>query len=162
MRVNFSSLQVKVLVIVAVAMGAAAAVSVGALTQVYASIRDLDRISRDDFTAQQTILLSMSDFKEQVQAWKNVLIRGKVAAEMQKQWASFEKAERETVDRLKEARSGTPHDKVRAKIEESIAAHKAAGEVYRKAFETYKSSNMDVTAGDEVARGADRKVFAIM
>src|SRR5687768_10370714 len=144
MKVNFSSLQVKVLLIAAAAMGVAMAVSVGALTQVYASIRDLDRISREDFTTQQTILLAMSDFKEQVQAWKNVLIRGKVAAEMQKQWASFEKAERETVERLKEARSGTPHDKVRSKIEESLTSHKAAGDVYRKAFETYKSTNLDV------------------
>ncbi|HEX5129948.1 MAG TPA: methyl-accepting chemotaxis protein, partial [Usitatibacter sp.] len=160
--INFSSLQVKVLVIVAVAMGTAMAVSVGALTQVYASIKDLDRISREDFTTQTTILLAMSDFKGQAQAWKNVLVRGKVADEMRKQWTAFEKAERETVDRLKEARSSTPHDKVRAKIEESIATHKAAGEVYRKAYETYKAANMDVAAGDQVAVGADRKVFAVM
>jgi methyl-accepting chemotaxis protein len=162
MKVNFNSLQVKVLVIVAVAMGTAMAVSVGALTQVYASIRDLDRISREDFTTQTTVLLAMSDFKEQVQSWKNVLIRGKVAAELQKQWQAFEKSERETVDRLKEARSGTPHDKVRSKIEESLAAHKAAGEVYRKAYETYKTTNFDVGAADTVARGVDRKVFTIM
>src|SRR5688572_13772571 len=162
MKVNFNSLQVKVLVIVAVAMGTAMAVSVGALTQVYASIRDLDRISREDFTTQTTILLAMSDFKEQVQSWKNVLIRGKVSDELQKQWQAFEKSERETVDRLKEARSGTPHDKVRGKIEESLAAHKAAGEVYRKAYETYKSANFDVGAADTVARGVDRKVFTIM
>src|SRR5688572_6503411 len=162
MKVNFNSLQVKVLVIVAVAMGVALAVSIGALTQVYASIRDLDRISREDFTTQQTILLAMSDFKEQVQAWKNVLIRGKVTDEMQKQWALFEKAERETVDRLKEARSGTPHDKVRAKIEESLTGHKAAGEVYRKAFETYKSTNFDMAAADAIVQGIDRKAFTIM
>src|SRR5688572_7719582 len=160
MKVNFNSLQVKVLVIVAVAMGTAMAVSVGALTQVYASIRDLDRISREDFTTQQTILLAMSDFKEQVQDWKNVLIRGKDAAELQKMWAAFEKAERDTVDRLKEARSGTPHDKVRVKIEESLAGHKAAGEIYRKAFEAYKAGGTE--AGDTIARGIDRKVFGVM
>ena len=162
MKVNFNSLQVKVLVIVAVAMGTAMAVSVGALTQVYGSIRDLDRISREDFTTQTTILLAMSDFKEQVQSWKNVLIRGKVTEEMQNQWKAFEKSERETVDRLKEARSGTPHDKVRGKIEEALTAHKSAGEVYRKAYETYKASNFDVGAADTVARGADRKVFGVM
>jgi methyl-accepting chemotaxis protein-1 (serine sensor receptor) len=162
LKLSLSSLQVKVLVIVAAAMGAALAVSVGALTQVYASIKDLDRISREDFTTQTTILLGMSDFKEQVQAWKNVLIRGKVASELQKQWASFEKAERDTVDRMKEARSSTPHDTVRGRIEESLAAHKAAGEVYRKAFETYKSTNYDLSAADQVAQGVDRKVFSLM
>jgi methyl-accepting chemotaxis protein-1 (serine sensor receptor) len=162
MKVNFNSLQVKVLVIVAAAMGTAAAVSVGALTQVYGSIRDLDRISRDDFSAQQTIVLSMSDFKEQVQEWKNVLLRGRDPAELQKGWNAFEKAEKETIERMKEARSGTPHDKVRAKIEEALAAHKAAAEVYRKAFETYKSSGFDPYGADAAARGVDRKVFTIM
>ena len=160
MKLNFHSLQFKVLFLVAGAMVTAAAVSVGALTQVYASIRDLDRISREDFTTQQTLALAMSDFKTQVQDWKNVLIRGKDAGEQQKQWAAFEKAERETVDRLKEARSGTPHDKVRAKIEEALAGHKAAGEVYRKAYEAYKGGGME--AGDNVARGVDRKVSAAM
>ena len=160
MKVNFSSLQIKVLVIVAAAMGTAMAVSVGALTQVYSSIRDLDRISRDDFTTQQTILHAMADFKEQVQEWKNVLLRGKDAGEMQKYWASFEKVERETVERLKEARSGTPHDKVRVKLEESLVAHKAAGEVYRRAFDAYKSGGIE--AGDQTARGVDRKVFSVM
>src|SRR6187455_3447549 len=154
MKVNFSSLQVKVLLIAAVAMGITLAVSVGALTQVYAAIKDLDRISRDDFTTQQTIALSMSDFKEQVQEWKNVLLRGRDAEELKKRWAAFEKAEKDTVERLKEARSGTPHDKVRTKIEEALVAHKVAGEVYRKAFETYKSASLDPYAGDAVARGA--------
>ena len=162
MKVNFSSLQFKVLLLVAGAMAVALAVSVGALTQVYRSIKDLDRITRDDFSAQQTILLSMSDFKGQVQEWKNVLLRGRDRTELAKYWETFEKAEKETIERIKEARSGTPHDKVRAKLEEALAAHKAAGETYRKAFEMYKSAGFDPFAGDNVARGADRKVFALM
>ena len=56
LKLNFSSLQVRVLVIAAAALGTAMAVSVGALTKVYASIQDLDRISREDLTIQQSIL----------------------------------------------------------------------------------------------------------
>ena len=162
MKVNFSSLQFKVLLLVAGAMAVSLAVSVGALTQVYGGIRDLDRISREDYTSQQTILLAMSDFKEQVQSWKNVLLRGRDPAELAKQWSAFEKAEKETIERVKEARSGTPHDKVRGKLEESLAAHRAAGETYRKALETYKTSSFDPYAADGVARGVDRKVFDLM
>ena len=160
LKLNFSSLQVRVLVIAAAALGTAMAVSVGALTKVYASIQDLDRISREDLTTQQTIALAMSDFKGQEQAWKNVLIRGKDPAEAQKLWSGFEKAERATVDRLKEARSGTPHDSVRSKLESALSAHKAAGEDYRKAFDAFKAGGLE--AGDSAVRGADRKVFEII
>jgi methyl-accepting chemotaxis protein-1 (serine sensor receptor) len=93
-KLNLSSLQYKVLLIVAIAMGLSLAVSVLALTQVYRSIKDLDRISREDFTAQTTILMAMSDFKEQVQDWKNVLLRGRDLAAIGKLWADFEKAEK--------------------------------------------------------------------
>ena len=161
-RPNLSSLQFKVLLIVAAAMAVALAVSVFALRQVYGSIQDLDRISREDFTAQSTILLAMSDFKEQVQSWKNVLLRGRDKDELVKQWSAFEKAEKDTVERIKEARNGTAHDKVRSKLEESLTAHKAAGEQYRKAFEMYKSGGLDPFAGDNVARGSDRKVFSVL
>ena len=85
-KFNLSSLQYKVLLIVAAAMGVALLVSVLALTQVYRSIKDLDRISRGDVSAQTTILLAMSDFKERVLAWTNVLLRGREAAELPKQW----------------------------------------------------------------------------
>src|SRR6185503_3152856 len=121
-------LQYKVLLIVAVAMALSLVVSVLALRQVYRSIGDLDRISREDFTAQTTILLAMSEFKEQVQEWKNVLLRGKDAGDMSKHWGAFEKSEKETVERIKEARSGTPNDKVRGKLEEALGLHKSAGE----------------------------------
>jgi methyl-accepting chemotaxis protein len=157
---KLSSLQFKVLLIVAGAMTVSLAVSVGALTTVYSSIKDLDRISREDFHSQQTILHSMEQFKEQVQEWKNVLLRGKEAGDLQKHWGAFEKIEKDTVDHLKEARSGTPHDKVRAKLEEAIAAHKAAGEVYRRGLEAFKAG--DYAAGDRVARGVDRKVTDLM
>jgi methyl-accepting chemotaxis protein len=159
---NLSSLQFKVLLMVAAAMAVALLVSVGALTRVYGSIKDLDRISREDFTAQQAIVMAMADFKDQALAFDNTLLRGRDQAEAARQWASFEKAEKDTVERVKEARSGTPNEKVRAKLEEAISAHKAAGETYRKAFDMFKSAGMDPFAGDNVARGAHQKVIGIL
>ena len=159
---KLSSLQFKVLVIVAGAMAVSLAVSVGALTRVYSSIKDLDRISREDFATQTTILTGTAEFKDQVQSWKNTLLRGRDQAESAKHWAEFEKSEKAVQDRLKEARSGAANDKVRGKVEEALAAHKAAGEQYRKAYDMFKSAGLDPFAGDNVARGADRRVYAIL
>jgi methyl-accepting chemotaxis protein-1 (serine sensor receptor) len=162
MKVNFSSLQSKVLLIVAGGMVVSLAVSLGALTQVYRAIKELDRITRDDFSSQQTILLAMSDFKQQVQEWNNVLLRGRDAGLQARHWGSFEMLQRNTVERIKEARSATPHEKVRAMLEEAIAGHKVASDQYRKAFEAYKAAGNDAFAGDAAARGADAKVFSTL
>jgi len=162
MKLNFSSLQTKVLLIVATAMGVSLVVSLVALNQVYRSVRDLDRITREDYTAQQSILLAMSEFKEQVQEWKNVLLRGRDADAFKKYWAACEKTERETGNRIREARSGTSHEQIRSKLEEALTNHRAAAEVYRKALDEYKSSGNDPFAGDKAARGIDRKVFSAM
>ena len=72
-----SSLQFKVLMIVAAAMVVRGERRRScALNQVYGSIQDLDRISREDFQVQQQILHARGSFRQQVQEWKNVLLRG--------------------------------------------------------------------------------------
>ena len=56
MKIKTKSLQFKVLLLMSIALAIALAVSVLALTRVYGSIQELDRISRDDFETQQSIL----------------------------------------------------------------------------------------------------------
>ena len=73
---KFSSLQFKVLILVAAAMAAAMAVSLFAVTRVYGSIQELDRITREDFQTRQVILRATVAFKNQVQEWENVLLSG--------------------------------------------------------------------------------------
>src|SRR5258708_31440353 len=84
-----SSLQFKVISLMAIAMAVALAVSVFALTRVYGSIQELDRISREDFETQQAILRATVAFKQQVQEWKNVLLRGGDPAKLDLYWQAF-------------------------------------------------------------------------
>jgi len=69
------SLQFKVLVLVAGVMAIAIGVGVASLTRVYGTIQDLDRISREDFEAQTTVLRAGVAFKQQVQEWKAKFVR---------------------------------------------------------------------------------------
>jgi methyl-accepting chemotaxis protein len=153
------SLQFKVLLIVAGAMAAALAVAVGALTVVYGSIKDLDRITREDFQSQQTVLLAMQEFRAQSQEFKNVLLRGHESADLDAAWRQFEAHEKEAAQQIREARSATPDEKVRVKLEEALAGHKVVADAYRKALEAYKSSGHNAVLGDLAFRGADTKVF---
>ncbi len=150
------SLQMKVLLLVAGAMTVSLLVSIFALSRVYGSIQELDRISREDFETQQAILRATVAFKQQVQEWKNVLLRGGDPAKLDLYWQAFLKQEKQVANSAREARSGTPHETVRSRLDTFIASHKAAGEGYRKGLEAFKESKFDPHAGDKAVTGIDR------
>jgi len=151
-----SSLQFKMLFLVAAAMSISLAVSIVALTRVYGSIQELDRISREDFQAQAAILQSLANFKSQVQEWKNVLLRGHDPAALDKYWSQFLKAEKDTLSTAREARAELRDAAILAKLEEFATGHKAAGERYRAGLEAFKQANFDPKVGDKSVTGIDR------
>jgi methyl-accepting chemotaxis protein-1 (serine sensor receptor) len=157
-----SSLQFKVLLLMAGAMAVALAVSVTALTRVYHSIQELDSITREDFETQQAILRATIAFKQQVQEWKDVLLRGRDPAALERFWKGFEKSEREAIGSAREALASTPHENVRTALEKFIALHKAAGEGYRKGLETFKAANFDPSAGDQAVTGIDQEPTQVL
>jgi methyl-accepting chemotaxis protein len=155
-----NSLQFKVLLLMAGAMAFALAISVFALTRVYGSIQELDRISREDFETQQSIDRSALGFKQQVQEWKDVLLRGDDPQKLDKYWSAFLAQEKAVDDMVREARSATPHEDVRKGLEQFLAAHKAAGASYRAGLEAFKSSKFDPHACDKPVEGVDRPLMA--
>ena len=157
-----SSLQFKVLLLVAGAMAVSLAVSVFALTRVYGSIQELDRISREDFQSQTAILRASVSFKGQVQEWKDVLLRGQDPALLEKYWGQFLKEEKETIATVREARAGIRDATILARLEAFTSAHKAAGEAYRKGLETFKQGKFDPRIGDKAVIGIDRPVTQIL
>ncbi|HEY4999557.1 MAG TPA: methyl-accepting chemotaxis protein, partial [Usitatibacter sp.] len=157
-----TSLQFKVLLLMAGAMAFALAISVFALTRVYGSIQELDRISREDFETQQAIQHATVAFKQQVQEWKDVLLRGADTAQLDRYWAAFLKQEGAVADTIREARSATPHEDVRRSLEQFLAAHKAAGVRYRAGLEAFKASKFDPRAGDQAVEGVDRPPTALL
>jgi methyl-accepting chemotaxis protein-1 (serine sensor receptor) len=156
------SLQFKVLVLVAGVMAIALGVGVASLMRVYGTTQDLERIAREDFETQNAILRASVAFKQQVQEWKNVLLRGKDAQLLARHWKAFEDAERQVGVELKDARAGTPHDEVRNLLEAAIAQHKSDGENYRAGFERFKAVNADPFAGDRTVTGIDRTLTGIL
>jgi methyl-accepting chemotaxis protein len=151
-----SSLQFKVLLIAAGAMLFAVSVAIVSLSRVYGEVQDLDRISREDFGVKELILRGQALFKQQVQEWKNVLLRGRDQAALDKHWAAFQEFEKEAQSAIREARSGTSNEEIRNKLEGFLAAHKLTGERYRRGLEEFKAAKMDPHVGDNAVQGIDR------
>ncbi len=160
MKSKFRSLQSKVLLLVAAVMAVAIGVGLASVSRVYGTIQDLDRISREDFETQSAILRASVAFKQQVQEWKNVLLRGRDAALLDKHWKAFEENERNAALEMRDARSGTPHDDVRDLLGKALAAHKAAGEGYRTGLAKFRETGGDPFAGDKAVTGIDRPLTA--
>ena len=157
---KLTGLQFKFLLIVTGSLAVAMAVTLFSLFKVFGAIEELDRISREDFDTQQTIMQATADFKLQVQEWKNVLLRGRDPAALDKHWAAFEAAEGAVAKGVHLARTGTPHSEVRGKLEKFSAEHREAGVAYRRALEAFRASRSDPYAGDRAVAGADRKPAA--
>ena len=151
-----TSLQLKLLLLVVLSLGVPLAVVLLSLTRVYGSMQELDRISRQDFQAQETVLRATIRFKQQVQEWKDVLLRGKDPAALEKYWNNFVARETDVRNAVAEARELIAHDDLRAKLDDFRKAHAAAGENYRRGLEAFKSSGFQSEAGDKAVAGVDR------
>ena len=113
-----------------------------------------------DVTLRQTNAINVvaleSDFKKQVQEWKDTLLRGKKPEALNKHWSNFEKREsgvRDEAERL----SRDIHDPKTAQlVQQFLSAHKTMGDAYRVAFEKFKQHNFDSAVGDAAVAGMDR------
>jgi methyl-accepting chemotaxis protein-1 (serine sensor receptor) len=151
-----SSLQFKMMLVAAGALAFALAVSVYALSRVYGSIQELDRITHEDFQSQQAIVHASISFRQQVDNWKNGLLRGADPEVLEQYWQQFLREEMETARRVQEARIALRNPEVLGKLEEFKAAHQMAGEDYRLAIEVFKKNRLDAKAADNIVAGTDR------
>jgi methyl-accepting chemotaxis protein-1 (serine sensor receptor) len=150
------SLQAKLVLLFVLSLGLPLAAALFSLARLNSTAQELDRISRQDFQAQQTVARATIRFKQQVQEWKDVLLRGKDPAALDKYWGNFTQREDDTAAAIREARDAIAYDDLRAKLDEFLKAHQAAGEKYRAGLEAFKASQFDSHAGDQAVAGIDR------
>ena len=100
------------------------------------------------------------EFKQQIQEWKDVLLRGHNAEDYQKYLAAFEKQEKTVQGLLAELR-GLMADLGLdgAAAARLIATHAELGAKYREALKSYQQTNADAAkVVDRLVRGLDRPV----
>jgi methyl-accepting chemotaxis protein len=96
-------------------------------------------------------------FKVQVQEWKNVLLRGKQSADLDKYWKQFEERQRDVQGILGElAGQKGIEPLLKTRIERLRDEHRQLGVAYQKGRDAFVAAGADPTAGDSAVKGMDR------
>jgi methyl-accepting chemotaxis protein len=97
-----------------------------------------------------------TDFKKQVQEWKDTLLRGKAPDALNKYWTNFQQRE-DDVRREGERLSRSIADPEATQLlTQFLSAHKSMGESYRRGLEEFKSHEFESAVGDKAVAGIDR------
>jgi methyl-accepting chemotaxis protein-1 (serine sensor receptor) len=145
--------------LIAVFASGMALVVVGALYGFAAARGGLEQVGRvNDTLIEQTIRSQamQASFKEQVQAWMGVMVRGHDADVLEKSWKQFGFREREVRRDGEKLLKEVELAGARELLEKFLAAHAAMGEKYQKGLETFKTSGFDSKKVDAELKGIDR------
>ena len=104
----------------------------------------------------QQIERLLSNFRMQIQEWKNTLLRGKDEAERAKHWAAFQKSEATVVEETRTLVAALPDGEVRAQLQRFAEEHVKMGAGFRRGFEGFTAAGFDPAAGDAAVKGMDR------
>ncbi|MDP2018294.1 methyl-accepting chemotaxis protein [Hydrogenophaga sp.] len=109
-----------------------------------------------DYPQERMASLMLSDFKTQVQEWKNTLLRGKDDKQRDRYWTAFQKKEGEIASAATKLQGSLPEGEARELVGQFLKAHAGMGEGYRKGFTAFTAAGFDAAAGDEAVKGMDR------
>ncbi len=120
------------------------------------SLQRFTALMEQGVVVERSIETMATDFKVQVQEWKNVLLRGSDPAKMEKYWGSFQALEKKILADGAATLAKVNNAEVAEKLELFLATHKKAGEAYRKGLDAFKQSKFDHSVGDKAVSGVDR------
>ncbi len=96
-------------------------------------------------------------FKKQVQAWKDILLRGSDPGSLEKYSSEFAALEKSVDDGAGGLERSVDSSDTRGKVGEFLAAHRLLDEKYRAALDGFRASKgKDFAAADQAVKGQDR------
>ena len=123
------------------------------------SWRSLQTFEQDVMNRQRdavAVIAAESDFKKQVQEWKDTLLRGSVPEALDKHWGAFQRMEGQVRDETSRLAAGVSDPEAAKLLTQFVAAHQQMGAAYRAGFDQFKAANFDSRVGDKAVAGIDR------
>jgi methyl-accepting chemotaxis protein len=99
------------------------------------------------------------EFKTQVQEWKNVLLRGKNPADLDKYWGRFQAQESTVQEVLGQLLEVADHQQIaglKRQVEQLRNEHQSMGRAYHQGYAAFVAAGADPTVGDAAVKGIDR------
>jgi methyl-accepting chemotaxis protein-1 (serine sensor receptor) len=110
-----------------------------------------------EHAAERSVDRMLVAFKVQVQEWKDTLLRGKDARELDKHWNAFVQQEAAVDDTARGLLAQLPAGDSRDLVERFAVEHARMGQGYRKGLAAFKDAGFDPAAGDLAVKGVDRE-----
>jgi methyl-accepting chemotaxis protein len=120
------------------------------------SLSRFEDLINHEVAEERLILHVLSNFKKQVQEWKNVLLRGSDPEKLQKYWDNFEKQEAKIQQQSAELLNIVRNDEVLSKLREFKQTHSEMGIAYRRGVQAFRDSGFVAAVGDKAVEGIDR------
>src|ERR1700723_1280393 len=124
--------------------------------QYAASVQLFDRDVRASQANAIEVLTVETNFKKQVQEWKDTLLRGKKPEALDKHWGAFQQRESDVRNAAERMKASVADKEAAQLIGQFVAAHRDMGEAYRRGLQTFKDRGFDSAAGDAAVAGIDR------
>jgi methyl-accepting chemotaxis protein len=122
----------------------------------YASLRTFEQDVMQSQSNAINVEAVESDFKKQVQEWKDTLLRGKKPEMLQEYWGNFQKRESDVRAEAERLSREIPDPETAQLVTEFLSAHQKMGQAYRSAFQEFSDHNFDSSVGDAAVAGMDR------
>ncbi|MFD2644914.1 methyl-accepting chemotaxis protein [Pseudomonas japonica] len=152
-----TSLRLQILALLAGSLLAMLLIALVCFRLLSASVDGYSQLLSGPLRASQQIDEANLQFKIQVQEWKNVLLRGKQPADLDKYWQQFQAQERLVQDILGQlVRENGGDAQLRASLGRLQESHRQLGEAYARGREAFLAAGSDPTAGDLAVKGVDR------
>jgi len=136
----------------------AIAVSIIAGVAVHLENKQLNRfrlLLDKEVAIERDILLLNSEFKTQVQEWKNVLLRGHKPADLEKYWGRFQERKQSIVADTKSIIGRSDSAAVSGNLKSFMTDYQTMMAKYEEAYDIF-IGDLDPNAADSYVRGIDR------
>ena len=144
-----------------------AIIGVGALAIVLASmfsynsalsgLKEFETLLAKDVGNERAITDILTDFKTQVQEWKNTLLRGYDDEKRNKYWQRFQDKEQEIQEHGQALLKTLDKGEASRLVESFLSAHKKMGVAYRQGYDSFVNQGYDHKVGDKAVSGIDRE-----
>ena len=150
-----TSLRVQILSLLGASLTAMLLIALVCFQFLSSSVRGYAQLVDGPLQASQLIDEANLQFKIQVQEWKNVLLRGRQPAELDKYWQQFQAREQQVQQLLGQLIEASD-EQLKPRLQQLRDSHRQLGQAYQQGRQAFAAAGGDPVAGDIAVKGVDR------